>query len=69
MHTFTDTNKSFMQENKVRHYIKKVLENMPNNWLGLTTHRLDIYEEKLAKTQFINQLETLYQKATVMLLH
>jgi cystathionine beta-lyase/cystathionine gamma-synthase len=62
MHTFADTNKSFMQENKVRHYIKKVLENMPNNWLGLTTHRLDIYEEKLAKTQFINQLETLYQK-------
>jgi len=62
MHTFAATKKSFMQENKVLHYIKKVLENMPNNWLGLTTHRLDIYEEKLAKTQFLDQLEILFQK-------
>jgi cystathionine beta-lyase/cystathionine gamma-synthase len=62
MHTLAVTNKKFMLENKVLQYIKNVLENMPNNWLGLTTHRLDIYEEKLAKTQFLDQLETLYQK-------
>jgi cystathionine beta-lyase/cystathionine gamma-synthase len=62
MHTFTVVNKNFMMDNKVLRYTKSVLNNMPNNWLGLTTHRLDIYEEKLAKTQFLDQLETLYQK-------
>lgn len=33
---------------------------MPSGWLNITTHRLDIYNEKLAKTQFIEQFETLY---------
>jgi cystathionine beta-lyase/cystathionine gamma-synthase len=28
--------------------------------LNTTTHRLDIYEEKLAKTQFLAQFEALY---------
>lgn len=42
-------------------YIKNVLENMPTAWLNLTTHRLDIYDEKLAKTQFIDQFEALYE--------
>ena len=49
-----------MQENKVLHYIKDVLENMPASWLNLTTHRLDIYEEKLAKIQFLDQFEDLF---------
>lgn len=43
-------------------YIKNVLENMPSDWLKLTTHRLDIYEEKLAKTQFLEQFEELYKQ-------
>ena len=38
-------------------YIKAVLENMPMDWLNLTTHRLDIYEEKLAKAQFLDRVE------------
>jgi cystathionine beta-lyase/cystathionine gamma-synthase len=42
------------------HYIKEVLENMPASWLSLTTHRLDIYNEKLAKTQFLEQFEILF---------
>jgi len=42
-------------------YIKNIIENMPSDWLNLTTHRLDIYNEKLAKTQFIEQFETLYK--------
>jgi len=42
-------------------YIKDVLENMPNGWLNLTTHRLDIYDEKLAKTEFLEQFEILYK--------
>ena len=43
-------------------YIKNVLENVPNDWLRLTTHRLDIYNEKLAKTQFLQELEKLASK-------
>ncbi|WP_435262307.1 cystathionine beta-synthase [Tenacibaculum sp. nBUS_03] len=51
-----------MQENKMLNYIKDVLENMPTDWLNLTTHRLDIYEEKLAKTQFLEHFESLFKK-------
>ncbi len=40
-------------------YIKNLLQNLPSDWLTLTTHRLDIYNEKLAKTQFLEQFETL----------
>ena len=35
---------------------------MPEDWLKLTTHRLDIYNEKLAKTEFLDQFENLYKK-------
>ena len=49
-----------MEDNKMLDYIKNVLENMPAGWLSLTTHRLDIYDEKLAKTQFLEQFETLF---------
>ena len=41
-------------------YIKKVLVHMPTDWIKLTTHRLDVYDEQLAKTQFSEQLETLF---------
>lgn len=50
-----------MKENKMLNYIEKVLENMPSEWLRLTTHRLDIYNEELAKTEFLEQFEKLYQ--------
>ena len=50
-----------MEANKMLNYIKDVLENMPSGWLDLTTHRLDIYEERLAKTQFLEQFEALYE--------
>ncbi|TXD49423.1 cystathionine beta-synthase [Polaribacter sp. IC073] len=50
-----------MQDQKMINYIKDVLENMPTGWLNLTTHRLDIYDEKLAKTQFLDQFKTLFQ--------
>jgi cystathionine beta-lyase/cystathionine gamma-synthase len=49
-----------MQDNKILSYIKEVLENMPTSWLNLTTHRLDIYDEKLAKIEFLDQFETLF---------
>ena len=41
-------------------YVKNILENMPSDWLHLTTHRLDIYDEKLAKTEFLDQFERLF---------
>jgi len=50
-----------MEDNKVLQYIKEVLENMPKAWLSITTHRLDIYDEKRAKTQFLEQFEALYK--------
>jgi cystathionine beta-lyase/cystathionine gamma-synthase len=49
-----------MKANKMLNYIRQVLKNMPADWLGLTTHRLDIYEEKLAKTQFLEAFENLF---------
>ncbi|MGI9594132.1 MAG: cystathionine beta-synthase [Patiriisocius sp.] len=51
-----------MDKNKLHHYIKHVLKNMPDGWLTTTTHRLDTYNEALAKTEFIESLETLYAK-------
>ena len=49
-----------MQDNKTLKYIDKVLKNMPTSWLNLTTHRLDIYDEKLAKTAFLKQFKSLF---------
>ena len=51
-----------MQDAQMHNYIKDVLNNMPSDWLNLTTHRLDIYDESLAKTQFLEQFETLYNE-------
>lgn len=46
---------------KMLTYIKSVVQNMPLDWLNLTTHRLDIYDEKYAKTQFIDLFKDLYE--------
>jgi cystathionine beta-lyase/cystathionine gamma-synthase len=50
-----------MEEKKVLNYIEDVLENMPSDWLKLTTHRLDIYNEGLAKTEFLDKFESLFE--------
>ncbi|WP_290696596.1 PLP-dependent transferase [Lacinutrix sp.] len=42
-------------------YIKEVLKNTPSGWLTTTTHRLDIYNEALAKTEFLDQFDILYK--------
>ena len=49
-----------MKDSKTLAYLKEVLKNMPSGWLCTTTHRLDIYDEKLAKTQFLDEFESLY---------
>ena len=51
-----------MKNDIILNYLNKVLENMPKAWLNLTTHRLDIYDEKLAKTQFLEQFEILFNE-------
>ena len=51
-----------MNDNKMLNYIQAVLENMPTDWLKLTTHRLDIYNEKLAKIQFLEQFKILFEE-------
>jgi len=50
-----------MKDHHLLKYIKDVLDHKPADWLGLTTHRLDIYEEKFAKTQFLEQFEALFK--------
>ena len=53
-----------MYNNKVLDFIKNVLNNMPYGWLSTTTHRLDIYNESLAKVEFLNQFEKLLDSNT-----
>ncbi|MCH2194567.1 PLP-dependent transferase [Kordia sp.] len=53
-----------MEGNTALTHIKNILENMPDSWLRLTTHRLDIYTEKLAKVEFLDQFENLYESNT-----
>ncbi|MGB0888354.1 MAG: cystathionine beta-synthase, partial [Vicingaceae bacterium] len=48
-----------MEEKNTLNFVKEVLKNMPIDWLNLTTHRLDIYNESLAKTEFLEQFEAL----------
>ncbi|MCX7554903.1 PLP-dependent transferase [Marinicella sp. S1101] len=39
--------------------LKTLLENIPQDWIELTTHRLDIYNEAAAKTEFLEGMQTL----------
>lgn len=50
-----------MEDNKVLNFVQNVVKNMPADWLNLTTHRLDIYNESLAKTEFLEQFKTLFE--------
>lgn len=45
--------------------IQQILDNMPVEWTVLTTHRLDIYDESQAKTQFVDALQTLIEQGTL----
>jgi cystathionine beta-lyase/cystathionine gamma-synthase len=46
-----------MTQLDIKNTIKLTLENMPTDWLRLTTHRLDIYNEALAKVEFLQKFE------------
>ena len=49
-----------MNDTKLNTFLKDLILNMPTDWLRLTTHRLDIYDESRAKMQFVEELEALY---------
>lgn len=51
-----------MKNDNILNYIKEVLDAMPSDWLQLTTHRLDIYDDKQAKTQFLDQFKRLFEE-------
>ncbi|PIY10748.1 MAG: cystathionine beta-synthase [Flexibacter sp. CG_4_10_14_3_um_filter_32_15] len=55
-----DLKPEIIEKGNLLEYITEVLENMPSDWLKLTTHRLDIYNEELAKTEFLEQFEILF---------
>lgn len=54
-----------MSTQNIYTFIQDVLDQMPSDWIGLTTHRLDIYDESQAKTQFLEQFEALYKNENV----
>jgi cystathionine beta-lyase/cystathionine gamma-synthase len=45
-------------------FLNAVLDNQPKDWLKLTTHRLDIYNEGKAKIEFLEGLEALFNSAS-----
>ncbi len=55
-----DLKPEIIEKGNLLEYITEVLENMPSDWLRLTTHRLDIYNEERAKTEFLEQFEILF---------
>lgn len=50
-----------MDKNGMLNFIGEVLDHMPEDWVRLTTHRLDIYNEDRAKSEFLEVFETLYR--------
>jgi cystathionine beta-lyase/cystathionine gamma-synthase len=50
-----------MSDRNLKEYIKKLIDNVPESWIKLTTHRLDTYNEDLAKVEFLDEFEKLYQ--------
>ncbi|MFC3193498.1 PLP-dependent transferase [Marinicella sediminis] len=51
--------------NTVFDSIKTLLKNLPKNWLELTTHRLDIYRESQAKSEFLSELKGLISQGKI----
>jgi len=42
--------------------VRKLLNDLPQSWVELTTHRLDIYNESQAKSEFLAELKKLLAK-------
>ena len=48
-----------MINQEIVNFIGKTLDVMPQNWIKLTTHRLDLYNESRAKVEFLEQFESI----------
>lgn len=53
-----------MQDHSISTYIEKLIPNIPEGWISLTTHRLDIYNEERAKVEFLEAIESLFKSNT-----
>lgn len=62
-HSTSSPNANAMKNNTILEYISNVLEHMPADWLNLTTHRLDIYDESQAKAEFTSNFAQLAAQA------
>lgn len=49
-----------MTQSNIISFLKNVVNKLPKDWVNLTTHRLDIYNEEQAKTEFLVEFEKLY---------
>jgi cystathionine beta-lyase/cystathionine gamma-synthase len=46
-----------MNQDNLQNFLKNIINSMPSDWLNLTTHRIDIYNEKRAKIEFLEEFE------------
>lgn len=53
----------------IKKQISDIIEHMPSDWLKLTTHRLDIYNESRAKIEFLEKLEAANEYSQESLSH
>lgn len=53
-----------MASSSIVNFIENVLQNLPKDWIELTTHRLDIYHEEKAKAEFLDEFEKLFNANT-----
>ncbi len=49
-----------MEHETIHAYLKDVIKNMPDDWLNLTTHRIDLYDEAQAKYQYLKEFKSLF---------
>lgn len=47
---------------RVLKFISQVIDHVPADWIDLTTHRLDIYNEDRAKVEFLSGLDQCYKE-------
>lgn len=47
----------------INDFLRRVIEYMPADWLHLTTHRLDTYNEAKAKVEFLEAIQTLFDSS------
>lgn len=54
-----------MTNDELLNTLREVIDHTPQDWKYLTTHRLDIYHEEAAKTEFLDAFEALFTKGTI----